>query len=207
MTDVMYPPVLTMGTGAIKVAAVGDSLTYGYGLDNREKDAYPSILAEKLGSHYQVANFGLSGRSLQSTADYPYFQEENAQLSLESEADIVIIMLGTNDSRAAYWHAQRFTEEYRAMVRRYQALPSQPDIYLVVPPCVPTSRFGLTNQVIEQELQVIIPAIGKEMGLPVINLYPLTKGHSDYYSDGLHLTPLGNRVIAEEIYSHLCAEI
>lgn len=42
-------------------------------------DAYPSILLELLGSHYQVANYGLSGRSLLSTSDYPYLKEKNAQ--------------------------------------------------------------------------------------------------------------------------------
>lgn len=203
MSDIMYPEVLTVGSGAIKVATVGDSLTYGYGLENREKDAYPCILAEKLGHHYQVSNFGLSGRSLQSTSDYPYFKEKNAQLSLESEADIVIIMIGSNDSRGPYWNKERFISEYREMAERYLSLPSQPDLYLVIPPFVPTSRFGLNNQIIEDELQTIITAIGQELDVPVINLYPLTKGHLEYYSDGLHLTPLGNQVIAEEIYHHL----
>ncbi|WP_170243972.1 GDSL-type esterase/lipase family protein [Streptococcus suis] len=203
MSDIMYPEVLTLGSGAVKVATVGDSLTYGYGLDNREKDAYPSILAEKLGHHYQVSNFGLSGRSLQSTADFPYFKEENAQLSLESEADIVIIMIGSNDSRGPYWNKEGFQREYKEMAERYMNLPSQPDIYLVIPPFVPTSRFGLNNQIIEEELQAIIPQIGQELGLPVINLYPVTKGKLEYYSDGLHLSPLGNQVIAQEIYCHL----
>lgn len=203
MSDIMYPEVLTVGSGAIKVATVGDSLTYGYGLENREKDAYPCILAEKLGHLYQVSNFGLSGRSLQSTSDYPYFNEKNAQLSLESEADIVIIMIGSNDSRGPYWNKERFISEYKAMAERYLSLPSQPDLYLVIPPFVPTSRFGLNNQIIEDELQAIITAIGQELDVPVINLYPLTKGHLEYYSDGLHLTPLGNQVIAEEIFQKI----
>lgn len=203
MSDIMYPEVLTVGNGAIKVAAVGDSLTFGYGLETRERDAYPCILADKLGPHYQVSNFGLSGRSLQSTSDYPYLAEKNAQLSLQSEADIVIIMIGSNDSRGPYWNRERFFEEYRKMAEQYRDMPSQPDVYLVIPPYVPTSRFGLNNQIIEEDLQVIIPQIGKELDLPVINLYPLTKGQAAYYSDGLHLTPLGNQVIAEEIYRHL----
>lgn len=203
MSDIMYPEVLTVGNGAIKVAAVGDSLTYGYGLEMRERDAYPCILADKLGPHYQVSNFGLSGRSLQSTSDYPYLAEKNAQLSLQSEADIVIIMIGSNDSRGSYWNRERFFEEYRKMAEQYRGMPSQPDVYLVIPPYVPTSRFGLNNQIIEEDLQVIIPQIGKELDLPVINLYPLTKRQAAYYSDGLHLTPLGNQVIAKEIYRHL----
>ncbi|HFH9837637.1 TPA: GDSL-type esterase/lipase family protein [Streptococcus suis] len=203
MSDIMYPEVLTVGAGAIKVAAIGDSLTYGYGLENRIQDAYPCILAEMLGSHYQVSNFGLSGRSLQSTTDFPYLEEVNARLSLESEPDIVIIMIGSNDSRSLYWNRERFTEEFRQFVRLYQLLPSQPDVYVVVPPYVPTSRFGLDNSVIKEELQYIIPNIATDLGIKSINLYPLTEGHTDYYSDGLHLAPKGNRVIAEEIYRQL----
>ncbi|HFU4024540.1 TPA: GDSL-type esterase/lipase family protein [Streptococcus suis] len=203
MSDIMYPEVLTVGTGAIKVAAIGDSLTYGYGLEDRIRDAYPCVLAELLGSHYQVSNFGLSGRSLQSTTDFPYLKEVNAQLSLESEADIVIIMIGSNDSRAPYWNRERFASEYRQLVERYMNLPSQPDVYVVVPPYVPTSRFGIDNSIIKEELQVIIPNIADDLGIKSINLYPVTEARMDYYSDGLHLTPKGNRIIAEEIYHHL----
>lgn len=202
MTDVMYPSVLRLGSGAIKVAAVGDSLTYGYGLENRVVDAYPSILLEKLGSHYQMENFGLAGRSLQSTSDYPYLQEENGQLSLASDPDIVLIMIGSNDSRAPYWNKERFTAEYRQFVQGYQNLESQPDVMVIVPPFVPTTRFGLNNDIIKEELQTIIPEIAQELQCTCINLYPITEGHLEYYSDGLHLNPLGNRVIAEEIYSH-----
>lgn len=206
MSDIMYPEVLTIGNGAIKVATVGDSLTYGYGLENRERDAYPSILAEKLGHHYQVSNFGLSGRSLQSTSDYPYLQEKNTQLSLESEADIVIIMIGSNDSRSPYWNKERFIKEYGEMVDRYLKMPSQPDVYLLVPPYVPTSRFGLNNDIVRTELQEIIPRIAEERGLEWINFYPLTERHLEYYSDGLHLTPLGNQLVADRVYTAIMGE-
>ena len=63
MEDVMNPKILTLGHGAIKVAAVGDSLTYGYGLENRREEAYPSVLLDLLGSHYQVSNYGKIGRA------------------------------------------------------------------------------------------------------------------------------------------------
>mgnify|MGYP000438027955 FL=1 len=203
MEDVMNPSVLILGQGAIKIAAVGDSLTYGYGLENRQQDAYPSILLELLGSHYQVANYGLSGRSLLSTSDYPYLKEKNAQQSLESDADIVIIMIGSNDSRAAYWNKEQFIKEYRDFVKCYIKLPSQPDVFIVAPPHVPTSRFGLNNEVIRDEIQQIVEDVAAELGVHFINLYPVTEGHPEYYSDGLHLTPLGNRVIAKAIFSAL----
>lgn len=203
MADVMYPEVLVSGQGPIKVAAVGDSLTYGYGLDNREEGAYPSILADLLGGFYQVHNFGLAGRSLQSTADYPYFKEKNAQLSLYLAASFVVIMIGSNDSRDPYWNRERFEAEYRQMVASYQALPSQPELILVVPPFVPTSRFGLDNEKIRVDLQEIIPRIATDYKTKLVNLYPLTEGQDSYYSDGLHLTPLGNQVVAQAIYQVL----
>ena len=203
MEDVMNPSVLILGQGAIKIAAVGDSLTYGYGLENRQQDAYPSILLELLGSHYQVANYGLSGRSLLSTSDYPYLKEKNAQQSLESDADIVIIMIGSNDSRAAYWNKEQFIKEYRDFVKGYIKLPSQPDVFIVAPPYVPTSRFGLNNEVIRDEIQQIVEDVAAELGVHFINLYPVTEGHPEYYSDGLHLTPLGKRKIEKAIFSAL----
>ncbi len=203
MEDVMNPKILTLGHGAIKVAAVGDSLTYGYGLENRREEAYPSVLLDLLGSHYQVSNYGMSGRSLLSTSDYPYLQEKNAQASLQSDADIVIIMIGSNDSRAAYWNKEQFIKEYRAFAEAYLQMASQPEVFLVAPPHVPTSRFGLNNDIVRDELQAIVAETATDLGVHFVNLYPVTEGKMDYYSDGLHLTPLGNQVIAQEIFSAL----
>lgn len=203
MEDVMNPGILTLGHGAIKVAAVGDSLTYGYGLENRREEAYPSVLLDLLGSHYQVSNYGMSGRSLLSTSDYPYLQEKNAQASLQSDADIVIIMIGSNDSRAAYWNKEQFVKEYRALAESYLRMASQPEVFLVAPPYVPTSRFGLNNDIVRDELQTIVAKTATDLGVHFVNLYLITEGKMDYYSDGLHLTPLGNQVIAQEIFSAL----
>ena len=203
MEDVMNPKILTLGHGAIKVAAVGDSLTYGYGLENRREEAYPSVLLDLLGSHYQVSNYGMSGRSLLSTSDYPYLQEKNAQSSLQSDADIVIIMIGSNDSRAAYWNKEQFIKEYRAFAEAYLQMASQPEVFLVAPPHVPTSRFGLNNDIVRDELQAIVAETAADLGVHFVNLSPITEGKMDYYSDGLHLTPLGNQVIAQEIFSAL----
>ena len=68
---------------------------------------------------------------------------------------------------------------------------------------MPTSRFGLNNEVIRDEIQQIVEDVATELGVHFINLYPITEGHPEYYSDGLHLTPLGNRVIAKAIFSAL----
>lgn len=90
--------------------------------------------------------------------------------------------------------------EYKEMAERYANLSSQPDVYLVIPPSFQLV-VGLNNQIVEAELQTIIAEIGNQLDLPVINLYSVTKGHNEYYSDGLHLNPLGNQVIASEKFT------
>ena len=50
--------------GPIRVACIGNSITYGYGLADREHEAYPVLLQQKLGAKYQVENFGKSGATL-----------------------------------------------------------------------------------------------------------------------------------------------
>ena len=48
----------------IKVACVGNSVTYGAGIKDRELNSYPKKLQNLLGDSYQVANLGFSGATL-----------------------------------------------------------------------------------------------------------------------------------------------
>ena len=61
----------------LRIACVGNSVTYGYGLANRERDAYPVRLQQMLDSTYgarrfEVANFGHSGATLLYKGHRPY---------------------------------------------------------------------------------------------------------------------------------------
>ncbi|WP_449439172.1 hypothetical protein [Pedobacter steynii] len=48
----------------VKVACIGNSVTFGYGLKNPENESYPSVLQGLLRQKYEVKNFGLSGATL-----------------------------------------------------------------------------------------------------------------------------------------------
>jgi hypothetical protein len=71
--------------------------------------------------------------------DQPSFAD-----ALASKPDIVTIMLGTNDAKFCNWFGPpngvpagvgtQFAADYAAMVRRFQALPSRPRVYVVSPP-------------------------------------------------------------------------
>ena len=48
----------------IKVACVGNSITYGTGLSDRATQSYPVQLQKLLGERYEVENFGKPGATL-----------------------------------------------------------------------------------------------------------------------------------------------
>ncbi len=51
-------------TDKIRVACVGDSITFGAGVKERNKNSYPKVLAGLLGEKYDVRNFGVNGATL-----------------------------------------------------------------------------------------------------------------------------------------------
>src|SRR5579885_3646478 len=63
----------------IRVACVGDSITYGAGIKDREHNSYPAQLQKLLGDGYEVRNFGVNGRTLLSKGDLPYVKERTYQ--------------------------------------------------------------------------------------------------------------------------------
>ena len=60
---------------AVRVACIGNSITFGAGIRNRSRDSYPSVLARMLGDNYWVKNFGVSARTMLNKGDHPYMNE------------------------------------------------------------------------------------------------------------------------------------
>ena len=61
---------------SVKVACVGNSITDGHGIAVSDLFGYPARLANNLGQNYAVKNFGVSGRTLSNSGDFPYQKEE-----------------------------------------------------------------------------------------------------------------------------------
>lgn len=78
----------------IKVSCIGNSVTYGYLLPEREVNAYPAQLQRLLGEKYAVANFGKSGATLLRKGHRPYTEQEEYRQALEYAGDMVVIHLG-----------------------------------------------------------------------------------------------------------------
>lgn len=87
----------------IRIACIGDSITYGSGIEDRDKDGYPAVLQRMLGSGYDVRNYGISARVMTRNGDYPFMDEQAYADARAFLPDIVTIMLGTNDSKPHNW--------------------------------------------------------------------------------------------------------
>lgn len=84
-TRAMHPGCPRPSSDKKRIACVGDSLTYGYGVMGAfRKYSYPAVLQELLGQEYQVMNFGFCDRTLQDGADRPYREEKLYSSSLQS---------------------------------------------------------------------------------------------------------------------------
>jgi len=191
----------------IRVACVGDSITNGALIPNCFRNSYPARLQRLLGEAYQVENFGLNDRTLQADANKPYSREKEYRRSLSFAPDILIILLGTNDTKPNNWISEeRFTEEYKAFLKQYLSSESVPRIILCTPPwALPASSriTSLTNDAVPSVLPKVENAVrklGAELSLPVAELYPLFEGKPELLSyDGLHPNKAGAQCIADKL--------
>ena len=87
----------------VKVACIGDSVTYGTGIEDRDNDSYPSQLQRMLGDGYEVGNFGRPGATLLRKGHRPYMQQPEFSEALDFAGDIAVIHLGLNDTDPRNW--------------------------------------------------------------------------------------------------------
>ncbi len=203
-------PVPPAVPGTVKIACVGDSITFGALVKDREVNCYPAQLEALLGSGYSVRNFGVNGQSAQQNADKPYRKNKHFKASSVFAPDIVLLMLGTNDAMDRNWRGvDPFIADYRVLVDHYVSLPSRPKVYIMTP----STQFPVENytKVIYKmnndrldEITAALKKLAEELDLPVIDVNAATKTHPEFFCfDGLHPDAGGARLIAETAYKAL----
>ena len=192
--------------GQIKVACIGDSITYGHGVSDWEKNNYPAVLGQILGEEYNVSNFGSSGTCVNPNGDQPYTSRATYQDSLAYGADILVFMLGTNDSKSENWtDASTFYKEHKALLDTYLKSEHSPKIYIGT--CAQAYYVeGITEGVAEYDIQPAvvdeIAALLQEMyageDVEIVDIHSLTEEHPEWFEkDGIHPNNDGAKAIAE----------
>jgi len=186
----------------IRIACVGDSITQGAGAG--EGKAYPSQLQELLGEKWKVGNFGVSGRTLLRKGDSSYWNERALQNAQDFKPDVVIIMLGTNDTKPQNWaHKDEFFADYKDLVKTFQALESKPRIYVCRPCPVPEpGNFGI-NETNIKLVNRLIDKLAQEENLSVIDMHAALKSKPELLPDRVHPNDEGAAVMAKTAYKAL----
>ena len=187
--------------GAIKVACIGNSITDGYGIDMRTAYGYPAQLQQMLGKDYWVKNFGVSSRTMLNKGDYPYMNEMAWRDALAFKPDIVIIKLGTNDSKPENWqYGSEFKKDLKQMIDVLRSADNKPKIFLCTPIPAFKSTWNISDEVIVNNIIPIQKQVAKEYKLEVIDLHTLFANDGDkMVDDGIHPDQKGAHKMAEII--------
>ncbi|MBQ1588318.1 MAG: alpha/beta hydrolase fold domain-containing protein, partial [Prevotella sp.] len=150
---------------AVKVACIGNSITDGHGIDVATQFGYPALLQQMLGDNYWVKNFGVSARTMLNKGDNPYMNEMAWKDAVAFNPDIVIIKLGTNDSKPQNWqYGAEFKKDLKQMIttlrpdlaqpqkkkgkKSKNILPAKPQIILCTPIPAFKSTWNINDSII-----------------------------------------------------------
>jgi lysophospholipase L1-like esterase len=198
----------------LRIACVGDSITHGAFIWRRKKRSYPAQLQGMLGERFWVRNFGVNGHAVQKSADRPYWSSEEFALSSSFEPDVVLIMLGTNDSRGDNWKGVGpFSADYRKLTVHYQSLGSGPRVWMLTPPALfrlgrsTTVRYGMKEPAIH-EICGAIEGLAHELECSIIDINAVTAGHPEVFRfDGVHPGGAGATLIARAVHDAIVSSV
>lgn len=184
---------------AIRVACVGNSITQGPGRDNI--NSYPLMMQKLLGDGYEVKNFGVSGSTLLQKGDLPYREQVQYQEALDFKPDILVIKLGTNDSKPQNWaYKEEFLNDYQDMLNAFiSIMPEGGKIYVCLPVPVFEDNWGITESVIVKEMTPQIKKAARGAKASIIDLHKPFSKKKGLFPDGVHPNAEGNAQMAEII--------
>ena len=208
----------------VKVACIGDSITFGYGIKEEAK-RYPQMLGTLLGERFEVKNFGNSGKT---AGDYPseksrgrwYGDTPQFKAAADYKADIYICNLGINDT-GNWWDPALFEEGYKTIVKTLSG-KRQP-AFIVWGKLGPDYRGAVGQKTFpgnvfegfkfnvqdnksalnRPEAEKIIGKMAKSLKLAPLDAYKVMAKEPACYPDGLHPNEEGARKIAEFTYKFL----
>ena len=188
----------------IKVACIGDSITQGIGVADRKLNSYPMQLQRLLGDGYVIKNFGISGHTMLTKGDAPYTKNQAYQKSLNFQPNIVIIKLGTNDSKPQNWkHGKEFYADAKALVESYEKLASKPRVILCKPVPVFKLKWGINPGIVRNKIGKQLEKLAIDKKLELIDLHLPLINRPELVPDLVHPNAGGAEVMARHLHRTL----
>ena len=207
ITLLLALPLMAMSQEKIKVACVGNSVTYGYGHKNPGETSYPTQLQQMLGGEYEVRNFGHSGATLLNKGHRPYTSLPEYKAALEFAPDIIVIHLGLNDTDPRNWpnYRDEFFGDYTGIIDSFRKAHPDGNPKIIVCRMTPIfhwhRRFKSGTRDWYWQIQEKIEEIAQHENLELVDLSRFLYSRPDLMPDALHPDAEGAAIIAKQVYS------
>lgn len=204
------PAAVKPAPAPVRVACVGNSITYGMLVEDRERNCYPAVLGRMLGAGYDVRNFGHSGATLLNKGHNPYTKTKEYAEAIAFRPDIVVIHLGINDTDPRNWPNFRdeFIPDYAALIESFREANPAAKVYICRMTPIPHRhrRFKAGTRDWHHQIQEAIERVAASQRTGLIDLEPVLKDRPELLPDAVHPNVEGARLLAEEIYRALTGD-
>lgn len=188
----------------VRVACVGNSITYGTGIADREHFSYPVQLQQMLGNGYVVGNFGKPGATLLYKGHRPYVEQTEFKEALRFKGDIAVIHLGINDTDPRNWpnYRDEFVKDYLSIMDSLRA--ANPKVRFILARMTPIAdrhpRFLSGTKQWHDEIQTAIETVARVSGAELIDFHEPLYPYPNLLPDAIHPNPEGAGILAKTVY-------
>lgn len=187
----------------VRVACVGDSITFGAGVEDRDKNHYPAVLGGLLGTSFDVRNFGRSGATLSRSGDLPYWSTDEFKAATAFVPDVVVVKLGTNDTKPQNWRGKEaFAKDLEGLLDHFASLRTKPrtKVWVCLPVPVFGTQWGINAKTLDEGVLPALMDVCQERKVPVIDLNDALAAHPEMFPDKIHPNASGARLMAHTIF-------
>ena len=204
----------TCAAAQTRVACVGNSITEGYGIWDQKK--YPDHLQEMLGDSYDVKNFGVSSMTFANKGpddNMSYWNTDKFKAALEFKPEIVVIELGTNDSKFftdnciyngqptynynyGQYEKEKLYKDYEALLDTFAHLETNPRIIATLQPYSNNCGWGIMDTAIVNQINPIIQEVATRKGVEIIDLHAEFNTPEWFLADSVHPNATGAKELA-----------
>lgn len=200
-----------------RVACVGNSITEGYGIWDQKK--YPDHLQEMLGDSYKVQNFGVSSMTFANKGpgdNMSYWNTDKFKAALEFNPEVVVIELGTNDSKFftnnciengqprynynyGQYEKEQLYKDYEALLDTFMHLTTSPRVIATLQPYSNNCEWGIMDTAIVNQINPIIEEVATQKGVEIIDLHSQFNTPEWFLADSVHPNATGAKELARII--------
>lgn len=194
----------------IRVSCIGNSVTYGTGVQDPVNDSYPSQLQNLLGPRYEAGRFGKPGARLMRQTSLPYFDQKEFRQAMDFHGDIAIIHLGLNDTDPGAWpnHRDHFVRDYCDLVDSIRK--SNPACRIILAQLTPIGdrhhRFLSGTRDWHAKIQQEIARVAQVKGCELMSFFDSLHCRPDVFPDALHPNKEGYGIMARQAYAFITGD-